>query len=48
VGNRSRAVEHEVELERRHQLGVEGTAGVVDLDLLESLAKGVEPLGELE
>src|SRR5712691_7827459 len=45
--DRLRNLEHEVELQRGRQLGVEGTARVLDLDLLEAIAKGAELPGQL-
>ena len=42
-----RALEHEVELDRSGELGVEDPARVVDLDAPESLTEAVEAPGQL-
>src|SRR5260370_34327153 len=46
-GDRLSHLEHEIELERGRQLGVEGAARVLDLDLLETIAEGSQLPGQL-
>src|SRR6266566_4139647 len=47
VCDRLRDLDHEVELQRSCQLGVERTAGVLDLDSLEPVPQRAELLREL-
>src|SRR5260370_4032243 len=47
IGDGLRHLEHEIELERGRQLGVEGAARVLDLDLLETVAEGSQWPGQL-